>query len=347
MNLIERIGSVFGFLNEDDPEYQLECLTKDMMRGFAEISSILRKGVYHHADSHPHLHPHPGTVNSSGDDQKSLDIIANDLMIKWISWSGACGAIISEENEEPIVMELPSTSNGKRGRYLVAIDPLDGSSNIECNVAVGTIFAIWELSEEKRRSSPTLTKEDLLMPAKEILLAGYCIYGTSTELVMATPFENQAPYRYIMDPDTKRFTLIDKNFCLPPLVSQKRIYSINEGNHASWDDQTDEGIARIKAHSDPSPYSLRYVGSMVSDVHRTLLYGGIFLYPADKKTGKGKLRLLYEAFPMALIMEAANGVAIAGPDGMRILDIVPTEIHQKCSVVLGGKRDVDLFCGSP
>ena len=316
-------------------------LMRHMMNGFRDISCILRNGVHYH-------NHHPGSINSSGDDQKSLDIISNEIMIQWIQRSGVCGAIISEENEYPIIMEL---SNGLRGKYLVAIDPLDGSSNIECNAGVGTIFAIWELSEEKRRSFPTLTKEDLLMSGKEIICAGYCIYGPTTELVYS--FHDDPIQRYYLHNDPKdgyKFIRCPEPFRLPDPASQKRIYSINEGNHASWDDRTAEGIARIKAHTDPSPYSLRYVGSMVSDVHRTLLYGGIFLYPADKKTGKGKLRLLYEAFPMAMIMEAANGhigaVAITGPDGQRILDIVPTDIHQKCSVVLGGKRDVDLFCGT-
>lgn len=316
---------------------EIDELIVSIMCGCTDISTILRKGGLH---QHHHS---TGLANSSGDDQKSLDILANEIMVNLISLSGVCGAIISEEMEEPLIMEL--SPSGIRPKYLVAIDPLDGSSNIECNVGVGTIFAIWELPEEKRRKVE-LTKEDLLMPGNQILCSGYCIYGTATEMVLS--FAGSTLKRYI--PDPSGYTIIDPNMRLPIPEKQKRIYSINEGNHASWDERTTEGIARIKEHSSPSPYSLRYVGSMVSDVHRTLLYGGIFFYPADKKSGKGKLRLLYEAYPMAMIMEAAGHdgaetVAITGPDGHRILDIVPTEIHQKCSVILGGKRDVDLFLG--
>ena len=316
-----------------------------MMSGCAEISKLLRKG------SHQHHHS-TGSTNSSGDDQKSLDILANEIMIRWISHVRVCGAIISEELEEPIITEL--SPSGIRPKYVVAIDPLDGSSNIECNVGVGTIFAIWRLSDEMRRKVE-LTKEDLLMPANQIVSCGYCIYGTATEMVICyadpnpdSKSESQSlpvVKRYILDSNDREFKVIDHHMRIPIPEKQKRIYSVNEGNHASWDERTSEGIARIKGHKSPSPYSLRYVGSMVSDVHRTLLYGGIFLYPADKKSGKSKLRLLYEAFPMAMIMEAAGGRAVEGPDGQRILDIVPTEIHQKCSVVLGGKRDVDLFLG--
>ena len=313
-------------------------LLLNIMSGCTEISSLLCKGSHQH-------HQSTGSANSSGDDQKSLDILANEIMIRCISHIKVCAAIISEELEEPMIAELPPSKI--RPKYVVAIDPLDGSSNIECNVGVGTIFAIWKLTDEMRRKSE-LTKEDILMPANQIVCSGYCIYGTATEMVLcfSEPGTESLPIlkRYIFDPSDREFKVIDHNMRIPIPKKQKRIYSINEGNHATWDDKTTEGIARIKASS--PPYSLRYVGSMVSDVHRTLLYGGIFLYPADKKTGKGKLRLLYEAFPMAMIMEAANGHAITGPDGQRILDIVPVEIHQKCSVVLGGKRDVDLFCGA-
>ena len=316
------------------PDNSINELFLSMMDGFKRISFLLQQGTGTH-------HHTMGKSNTTGDEQKKLDIIANEIMIHWLMKSGVCGAIISEENEEPIVMDL--LPNGKRGKYLVAIDPLDGSSNIECNVGVGTIFAIWELSEEKCTKS-VLTTEDLLMSGNEIIWAGYCIYGTSTQLVL-TKTKLNCVIRYILNPRNMNFYPDNKGISLPPLSAQKRIYSINEGNHASWDDRTAEGIARIKAHSDPSPYSLRYVGSMVSDIHRTILYGGIFLYPADKKTGKGKLRLLYEAFPMAAIMEAAGGIAISDQYRTSILNIVPTEIHQKCSVIMGGKRDVDLFYG--
>eukprot|EP00418_Pyrodinium_bahamense_P070563 CAMPEP_0179078758 /NCGR_PEP_ID=MMETSP0796-20121207/35292_1 /TAXON_ID=73915 /ORGANISM="Pyrodinium bahamense, Strain pbaha01" /LENGTH=357 /DNA_ID=CAMNT_0020776073 /DNA_START=54 /DNA_END=1127 /DNA_ORIENTATION=+ len=267
------------------------------------------------------------TQNSTGDDVKKLDIIANTVWVDCLKGSGVCCLLVSEEEEEPIVIE----DANKRGPFCVAFDPLDGSSNVDCNVSVGSIFSVY-----RRKSSPDgpATLDDILRPGSECIAAGYSMFGAATELVITY---GQGVHRFALDVAIGEFLFVETMKI--PEGGGKKIYSCNEGNLHSWDQPIKDFVKTCKTGG----YSARYVGSMVSDVHRTLLYGGIFLYPADKKSKKGKLRVLYEGFPMAMITENAGGVAstgmFLGKIG-RILEVVPEHIHDRCPIIMGGERDV-------
>ena len=270
-----------------------------------------------------------GDQNSSGDDQKKLDVLSNDIFVTALLKSGSCCVLVSEENEEPIIVP-----EAQSGRFCVAFDPLDGSSNIDCNVSTGTIFAVYE----KKTAGKMGTVEDVLRVGSDIIAAGYCMYGAATELVMC--FKGGSVERFALDPSLGEFVHTHSNVTFPA-GGGKKIYSCNEANSIYWDKPIMEACDDFKK----AKYSQRYVGSMVSDVHRTILYGGIFLYPADTKSKNGKLRVLYEGFPMALLVERAGGVASTGLFNgkvQRMLDLVPTSIHERCPVILGCKRDVDL-----
>lgn len=263
-----------------------------------------------------------GSENSTGDAVKKLDVLANDIFINALKFSTKIEVMVSEENAEPIIVD--STSPG--AKYCIAFDPLDGSSNIDCNVSTGTIFAIYQ-----RESSTPSGIQDILQPGNKLVAAGYCMYGSSTQLVLTW---GKGVHGFTLDPTIGAFILSHHNIRIPD--KPKAIYSCNEGNYALWDDVTKAFVDECK--NKPTPYSARYVGSMVSDVHRTLLYGGIFLYPADKKSKSGKLRLLYEANPMSFIVEQAGGLSTTGTQ--RVLDLVPTNIHERSPIFLGCARDV-------
>lgn len=269
-----------------------------------------------------------GQENSTGDEVKKLDVIANTVFVECLQASNVCCVLVSEEEEEPLIIK----DKDKRGPFAVAFDPLDGSSNIDCNVSVGSIFSVY------RRISPDdkpATVKDILRPGTEAIAAGYSMFGAATELVITYL---DGVHRFALDPAIGEFLFVEE--MKMPDGGGKKIYSCNEGNCLSWDEPIKEYVKKCKN----SGYSARYVGSMVSDVHRTLLYGGIFLYPADKKSKKGKLRVLYEGFPMAMITEQAGGVASTGMfNGKigRILDVVPEHIHDRCPIIMGGARDVD------
>jgi len=272
-----------------------------------------------------------GEVNSTGDDQKKLDVLSNDIFIDALVNSGTCAVLVSEENEDPIFVPA-----AKAGRFIVAFDPLDGSSNIDCNVSTGTIFGVYE---KKSSGKEPATLDDVLRKGSDLLVAGYCMYGAATELVIT--FKGHGVHRFTLDPSLGEFVHIKAHVKLPE-GGGKKIYSCNEGNSQNWDAAMQSIVKKWKQGA--KPYAARYVGSMVSDVHRTILYGGIYLYPADKKEPNGKLRVLYEGFPMAMIVEAAGGAASCGMFKgrvQRMLDIVPTKIHEKCPVVIGCKRDVE------
>jgi fructose-1,6-bisphosphatase I len=276
-----------------------------------------------------------GEVNSTGDDQKKLDVLSNDIFIDALVNSGACCALVSEENEEPIFVP-----QDKAGRFVVAFDPLDGSSNIDCNVSTGTIFGIYDRKSPK--TGPA-NMGDILRTGNDLIVAGYCMYGAATELVIT--FKGRGVHRFTLDPSLGEFMHIESDVKIPK-GGGKKIYSCNEGNSGNWDKAIISMMAKYKAGD--KPYAARYVGSMVSDVHRTILYGGIYLYPADKKNAKGKLRVLYEGFPMAMIMEQAGGAASCGLFNgkiQRLLDIAPKSIHEKCPVIIGCTRDVDAVIG--
>jgi len=218
-----------------------------------------------------------GSTNSTGDDVKKLDVLSNDVFINALKNSRELAVMVSEENPEPIIVEEKFS-----GKYCIAFDPLDGSSNIDCNVSTGTIFGIY-----KKNSDAAGSVEDILLPGNNLVAAGYCVYGSSTELVLTW---GKGVDVFSLDPSLGEFILTNPKVTIPS--TPKKIYSCNEGNYSKWDDQTRTFVEQCKTAA--KPYSARYIGSMVADVHRTLLYGGIFFYPADSKNKKGKLRLLYE-----------------------------------------------------
>jgi len=270
-----------------------------------------------------------GEVNSTGDDQKKLDVMSNDMMINALVNSGVCSVLVSEENEEPIIVPAE-----KSGKYCVAFDPLDGSSNIDCNVSVGTIFSVYE------KTGDGASVDDLLRSGAHCVCAGYCAYSSAVELVFT--FRGGSVEGFCLDPTIGEFvhTRVGMQF---PRDGGKKIYSCNEGNYNNWDKPIQDAVQVFK--SGDKPYSARYVGSMVADIHRTLLYGGIYLYPADNKNKKGKLRCLYEGIPMAMIIEQAGGIASTGLfEGKigRVLRLTPDEIHCKCPIIMGGPRDISV-----
>jgi len=245
--------------------------------------------------------------------------------------SGVCCILVSEEEEEPIYI-----SPDKAGPFCVAFDPLDGSSNIDCNVSVGSIFSVYR--RLSARGTPAKA-EDILRPGTECIASGYAMFGAATELVITY---GKGVQRFALDPAIGEFLFVEEMKI--PAGGGKKIYSCNEGNEGSWDQPIKEFVAGCKRKG----YSARYVGSMVSDVHRTLLYGGIFVYPADKKSKKGKLRVLYEGFPMAMITEQAGGMASTGMfQGKigRILEVKPENIHDRCPIIMGCERDVTEVLG--
>lgn len=268
-------------------------------------------------------------MNVQGEEVKKLDVVANNIFINSLRSSGKVSVLVSEEDEQAIFV----TEEGMRGSYCVVFDPLDGSSNIDSGVSIGTIFGIYHVAEG---SSGSLA--DVLRPGREMVAAGYAMYGSFTSLVLST---GGPVHGYTLDPNLGEFILTNPNMQVP---ARGKTYSVNEGNSRFWSPGCRAYFEALKEPSEAGrqPYSARYVGSMVADVHRTLLTGGIFCYPADSRAPKGKLRLLYECFPMAYIMEKAGGMATDG-QGTAILDIQPKGIHERCPIVLGSRLDVAEF----
>jgi len=312
--------------NTSDSTKDLSILMNSVSLACKIIASAVRKAGI------AGLYGLDGSTNATGDDVKKLDIIANDAFITALKFSKELAVMVSEENPEPIILD-----EGLKGKYCIAFDPLDGSSNIDCNVSTGTIFGIYE----KRDAGPGKLG-DILLPGTQLVAAGYCMYGSSTQLVLT--FGNGVN-GFTLDPSIGEFILTHSNIKVPE--KPKTIYSVNEGNYTLWDEPTRNFVEHVKTAK--KPYSARYVGSMVSDVHRTLMYGGIFLYPADSKSKSGKLRLLYEGNPMSFIMEQAGGKATTGKE--RVLDVIPTTIHERVPIFIGCKRDVEmveaLYKGTP
>ena len=268
-----------------------------------------------------------GSVNATGDSVKKLDMLSNDVFVNCLTYSRELSVLVSEELEEPLIVD-----DALQGNYCVCTDPLDGSSNIDCNVSTGTIFGIYKTDGHKDKTSGLAC---VLRPGRELVASGYCMYGSSTQLVVT--FGNGVN-GFTLDPSIGEFILTHPNIMIPD--KPKTVYSVNEGNARYWDAPTTEFVDRMKNQAE-KPYSLRYVGSMVSDVHRTFMYGGVFMYPSDSKSKDGKLRLLYEGNPMAMLCEQAGGLATDGRND--ILDLVPSHIHCRTSIFLGCKRDVNVI----
>lgn len=272
-----------------------------------------------------------GEINVQGESVQKLDEYANRIMIHRMQRSGALCCMASEENADII----PIPDRFIKGDYILIFDPLDGSSNIDVNINVGTIFSIF------RRISPSeqdVTLADVLQPGYKQTAAGYVLYGPSTMLVYST---GQGVHAFTLDPSVGEFLLSHADLRIP---EQGKIYSVNEGNTAYWDERTAKAVSGFKTTDNPrgQPYSHRYVGSLVADFHRTLFYGGIFMYPLDYKTPdhpRGKLRLMCEAAPMAFLAEQAGGLATDGD--RRILEIVPESLHMRVPLFIGSSKDVE------
>lgn len=271
-----------------------------------------------------------GDKNIQGEQQMKLDVLANDTFKAALAARGVVCGIASEEEDHYVMLDDGLNQNSK---YIVMMDPVDGSSNIDVNVSVGTIFSVY------RRRSPVgthVTDEDFFQPGTEQVAAGYVIYGSSTMLVYST---GNGVNGFTYDPTLGVFCLSHPNMTTPEIGL---IYSINEGNYVHFPGGVKKYIKYCQEEDDATnrPYTSRYIGSLVSDIHRNLIYGGIYLYPSSSRYPKGKLRLLYECNPIAFLVEQAGGRAISR-EGQRVLELTPTSLHQRVPFFAGSKAMVD------
>jgi fructose-1,6-bisphosphatase I len=270
-----------------------------------------------------------GDNNVHGEQVKKLDMYAHDMMVRAMDHGGHLCAMASEEEEE--IIHIPPHFH--IGKYVLLFDPLDGSSNIDANVSIGTIFSIYKRVSPDNQPGTT---EDCLQPGHQQVAAGYVIYGSSTMIVYTA---GNGTHGFTLDPAFGEYILSHKNIQTP---KKSKIYSINEGNYLYWHPGLKKYIKYLQDEDKATnrPYSSRYIGSMVADIHRNLLYGGIFMYPADSRNPNGKLRLMYECNPMAFIIEQAGGRASNGKH--RILDIKPEKLHQRVPIYIGSEEDVKM-----
>ena len=262
-----------------------------------------------------------GSENVQGEVQQKLDVLANEVLLRTLGGREGVAIVASEENEEPVILREDSQGTP---RYCVLFDPLDGSSNLDVCGGVGTIFSILLHEGRGQRAA-----DSLLQPGVRQIAAGYVLYGSSTVFVLTL---GRGVDLFVLDPSIGAFMRVEQNLRIP---AANKTYSVNEGNRKSFP----EGYLRYLDWAQSNGYSSRYAGAMVADVHRILLKGGVFLYPPTLKSPEGKLRLMYEANPMAMIVEQAGGRAVAGLE-QRILEIQPTAIHQRTAVILGAADQV-------
>ena len=271
-------------------------------------------------------------INVQGETVQKLDVIANDTLLQFLGNRGNVAIMASEENEHPVIVER----DRKRGKYVVVFDPLDGSSNIDVNVSVGTIFSVL-----RREPDPSGVREvlaDVLQPGYRQVAAGYVVYGSSTMLVYAA---GRGVHGFTLDPSIGAYLLSHENMRMP---AQGTIYSCNEANSESFPPVYQKYLHHLRSGAlGGRRYSSRYIGSLVADFHRTLLKGGIFLYPPTAAHPKGKLRLLYEGNPVAFLAEQAGGLATDGRG--RILDIMPASLHQRTPLLVGGEEEMETLMG--
>ena len=275
-----------------------------------------------------------GSENVQGEEQKKLDIISNDIFVEAVARTGAVCGMVSEEVPEPIAVpeELPL------GPYLACFDPLDGSSNIDINVSIGSIFAILPAERPKRVPAP----QDFLQPGRNLTAAGYCMYGQQTILALTL---GRGVFLFTLDDVTGTFRLTKENVRVP---REAKEFAINMSNQRFWEAPVVRYISELLQGKDGprgKNYNMRWVAAMVAEVHRILMRGGIFMYPRDSRNPEraGKLRLLYEANPMSMLMENAGGASTNGHE--RIRDIVPTSIHERVAVFLGAAEEVETVTG--
>lgn len=270
-----------------------------------------------------------GQVNVQGEAVQKLDVAANRALLHCLGTRGNVAIMASEENAEPLVVERDRAF----GRYVVVFDPLDGSSNIDVNVSVGTIFSILRREPDPDcRRSPL---DDVLQPGHRQVAAGYVVYGSSTVLVYTT---GDGVTGFTLDPSIGAFIISHPSIRMP---SCGTVYSVNEANAETFPEGYQQYLAYLRSGKTGRTYSSRYIGSLVADFHRTLLKGGVFLYPPTRQHPSGKLRLMYEANPIAFIAEQAGGLATDGRQ--RILDVQPTALHQRTPLVVGSREEVELL----
>jgi fructose-1,6-bisphosphatase len=306
-----------------DPQPELTSLLNDIQTACKLISVAASRGTLNA--------PSVATqVNTQGEQQKPLDVIANDIMIKTLEWGGQLAGMVSEELDEPY--DIPGQY--PRGRYLLLFDPLDGSSNIDVNMPVGTIFSVLRCPPGVDRP----TAEDFLQPGARQVAAGFAIYGTTTMMMLTL---GAGVHGFTMDPEIGAFTLTHPNMTIP---AASREFAVNVSNERFWEPPVRRYVEEcIKGAAGPrgSDFNMRWIASMVAEVHRILIRGGLFMYPKDTKdpSKPGRLRLMYEANPMAMIVEQAGGAASTGRE--RLLEVTPTGIHQRIPVILGSREEVE------
>jgi fructose-1,6-bisphosphatase I len=269
-----------------------------------------------------------GETNVQGEEQQKLDVYANQMLLHCLGRRDAVAMLVSEENDEPVTFDRARDT----GRYIVVFDPLDGSSNIDVNVSVGTIFSIFRRPEGGTINDPV---QAVLQPGSKQVAAGYVVYGSSTIFVYTA---GRGVFGFTLDPSVGAYVLAYENMKMP---KQGKYYSVNEANAEAFPDNYREYLHWMRSGQLGKEYSSRYVGSLVADFHRTLLKGGVFLYPPTKSHPKGKLRLMYEANPLAFIAEQAGGMATNGHQ--RILDVQPESIHERTPLVIGSKTEIEAF----
>lgn len=272
-----------------------------------------------------------GEINIQGETQKKLDVLAHDEFVRALRRGGEVCLIGSEEHEEAIPLKIENC----QGKYIVLFDPLDGSTNVDVNVSIGTIFSIYKVPNDHEGD---VSVNDALQPGRNQVAAGYVVYGSSTMLVYTT---GKGVNGFTLDPSIGEFLLSHPNIRTP---EHGIMYSINEGNYNSWDDGLKRYIKWMQVEdtnsTPPRPYTTRYIGSFVADFHRNLMKGGIYIYPANTRNPNGKLRLMYEANPMAFIVEQAGGRASTGTG--RIMDVSPTALHQRTPIYIGSASMVTM-----
>ena len=279
-----------------------------------------------------------GSDNVQGEAQKKLDVLSNEILLESNEWGGHLAAMASEE------MDLPHLVPNRfpKGEYLLTFDPLDGSSNIDVNVSIGTIFSVLKCPENADLSTPSAAEEAFLQPGTVQVAAGYAVYGPTTLLVLTV---GDGVVVFTLDREQGQFVLTQEKVRIPEDTGE---FAINMANQRFWEPPVQRYVAEMQAGKEGplgKDYNMRWVASMVADVHRIMTRGGIFMYPLDSKIKErgGKLRLMYEANPMAFLVEQAGGAATTGRQ--RILDIRPTQLHQRVPVILGSKNEVDRITG--
>lgn len=311
--------SLATFLQETAPT-DLSKLLLSIAEGTKALSHAVRNlGILNLSGS-------TGETNIQGETVQKLDDFSNNIMMDLCRASNVCAGYLSEENESEVTLD-------ENGTFIVSVDPLDGSANIDIAAPVGTIFSV------VRRKSPagTVTAADFLQKGENVVAAGYAIYGSSTILVFST---GNGLHMFSLNSDDNHYYKTHTNVNIP---TNGKIYSLNQGNLSKFESVSQRFIEWCIEHDKTTsrPYSLRYIGAMVADMHRTFIKGGIFLYPAAKGETKGKLRLLYECIPMAYITEQAGGRAINGTQ--RILELQPTELHERCAIIIGCRDMVGKY----